>query len=65
LNDWKWIFDVNIWGVINGIYVFVPIMLKQNTECYIINTASMASLITPVIGTSIYSITKFALIAIT
>jgi len=64
LNDWKWTFDVNIWGVINGINVFVPIMLKQGTECFIINTASMASLITPAIGTSIYSITKFAVIAI-
>jgi short-subunit dehydrogenase len=65
LNDWKWIFDVNIWGVINVINVFVPIMLKQDTECFIINTASMASLIIPAIGTSIYSITKFAVIAIT
>ncbi|MFX1406030.1 MAG: SDR family NAD(P)-dependent oxidoreductase [Promethearchaeota archaeon] len=64
LNDWKWIFDVNIWGVINGIHVFLPIMIRQGTECIIINTASMASLITPAIGTSIYSITKFAVIAI-
>jgi len=64
LSEWKWIFDVNIWGVIHGIHVFVPIMLKQDSECYIINTASMAGLITPTIGTGIYSITKHAIIAL-
>ena len=64
LSEWKWIFDVNIWGVIHGIHVFVPIMLKQDSECYIINTASMAGLITPMIGTGIYSITKHAIIAL-
>jgi len=64
LSEWKWIFDVNIWGVIHGIHVFVPIMLKQDSECYIINTASMAGLISPTIGTGIYSITKHAIIAL-
>jgi len=64
LSEWKWIFDVNIWGVIHGIHIFVPIMLKQDSECYIINTASMAGLIIPTIGTGIYSITKHAIIAL-
>jgi len=64
LSEWKWIFGVNLWGVIHGIHVFIPIMLKQNCQCYVINTASMAGLITPTIGTGIYSITKHALIAL-
>ena len=64
LSEWKWIFGVNLWGVIHGIHVFIPIMLKQNYQCYVINTASMAGLITPTIGTGIYSITKHALIAL-
>ncbi len=64
LSEWKWIFDVNIWGVIHGIHIFVPLMLKQDSECYIINTASMAGLIIPTIGTGIYSITKHAIIAL-
>jgi len=64
LFEWKWIFGVNLWGVIHGIHVFIPIMLKQNCQCYVINTASMAGLITPTVGTGIYSITKHALIAL-
>jgi len=64
LSEWKWIFGVNLWGVIHGIHVFIPIMLKQNCQCYVINTASMAGLITPKIGIGIYSITKHALIAL-
>ena len=64
LSEWKWIFGVNLWGVIHGIHVFIPIMLKQNCQCYVINTASMAGLITPTIGTGIYSITKHAMIAL-
>ena len=64
LSDWEWIFSVNVWGIINGIHVFVPIMLKQDIECYIVNTASLAGLIVPILGVGIYSITKHTVIAI-
>ena len=64
LADWEWILSVNVWGVIHGIHVFVSIMLKQDIECFIINTASIAGLITPVLGVGIYSITKHTVIAI-
>jgi NAD(P)-dependent dehydrogenase (short-subunit alcohol dehydrogenase family) len=39
-------------------------MLKQNSQCYVINTASMVGLITPTIGTGIYGMTKHAIIAL-
>ena len=42
IEDWKWVIGVNLWGVIHGIRTFVPIMLKQETEGHIVNTASMA-----------------------
>lgn len=64
LSEWQWILGVNLWGVIHGIHVFTPIMLKQNFDCYIINTCSMAGLISPVPLTSIYSITKYAVVAL-
>ena len=64
LVDWKWILDVNLWGVINGLHVFIPIMLKQDIDCHIVNTASMAGLIPPVLGTSIYGVTKHAIVAL-
>lgn len=30
--DWQWVVDVNMWGVIHGLRVFVPAMLAQDTE---------------------------------
>lgn len=43
-NDWEWVIGVNLWGVIHGVKIFTPIMLSQNTECHIVNTASGAGL---------------------
>jgi NAD(P)-dependent dehydrogenase (short-subunit alcohol dehydrogenase family) len=45
LADWQWVLGVNLWGVIHSLRFFVPIMLKQNMECHIVNTASVAGLI--------------------
>ena len=64
LSEWQWILGVNLWGVIHGIHVFTPIMLKQDIECYIINTASIAGLIPPQVGAGIYGITKHAVVAL-
>lgn len=63
LADWQWVIGVNLWGVIYGVRVFVPIMLAQDTECYIVNTASVAGLLTyhPV---SAYQVTKHAVVAL-
>ena len=41
LADWEWVINVNLWGVIHGVRVFTPIMLEQDTDCHIVNTASM------------------------
>jgi NAD(P)-dependent dehydrogenase (short-subunit alcohol dehydrogenase family) len=42
IEDYEWVLGVNVWGVIHGIRTFVPIMLKQDTEGHVVNTASMA-----------------------
>ena len=44
LADWEWVLGVNLHGVIYGIKTFVPIMLEQDTECHIVNTASIEGL---------------------
>ena len=64
LADWKWILDVNLWGVINGLHIFVPIMLKQDIECHIVNMASIAGLSAPTLGACIYGVSKHAVVAI-
>ncbi len=63
LADWQWVIGVNLWGVINGIKVFMPILLAQDTECYIVNTASLAGLIS-YHPSSPYHATKHAVVAI-
>ncbi len=62
-NDWEWVIGVNLWGVIHGVKVFTPLMLAQNVECHIVNTASGAGLV--VGGPSApYSATKHAVVAL-
>jgi NAD(P)-dependent dehydrogenase (short-subunit alcohol dehydrogenase family) len=63
LADWEWVMGVNLWGVIYGVRTFVPIMLKQADDCHIINTASMAGLISgPALG--IYKVTKHGVVSL-
>ncbi len=63
LADWQWVLGVNLWGVIHGIRVFLPIMLKQEDEGHIVNTASMAGLVSiPML--SIYNVTKHAVVTL-
>jgi NAD(P)-dependent dehydrogenase (short-subunit alcohol dehydrogenase family) len=57
INDWKWVLGANLWGVIHGVHVFVPIMLGQDTESHIVNTASVAGLAS-YHGSGIYKVTK-------
>ena len=63
LSDWKWVLNVNLWGVIHGLHVFLPIMVNQNEEGHIVNTASVAGLVSS--GMLIpYSVSKAAIVAL-
>ena len=63
LDEWQWVMGVNLWGVIHGVRAFVPLMLAQDTECHIINTASMAGLISGP-GLGVYKVTKHAVVSL-
>jgi NAD(P)-dependent dehydrogenase (short-subunit alcohol dehydrogenase family) len=63
LADWQWILGVNLWGVIYGVHFFVPIMLKQDTECHIVNTASVGGLLA-LAGTAPYAVSKHGVVAL-
>ena len=65
LSDWKWIMDVNLWGVIHGTRTFIPIMLEQDTECHIVNTASLSGLMANEIGQGMYIVTKYGVVGLT
>lgn len=64
LRDWRWMIDVNLWGVIHGIHSFLP-RLKANAEGgHIVNTSSLGGLGTrPAMAG--YSVTKFGVVALT
>ena len=62
-KDWEWVIGVNLWGVIHGVKVFMPLMLEQKTECHIVNTASAAGLIVGT-GSAPYATTKHAVVAL-
>ena len=62
-NDWEWVMEVNLWGVIHGVKVFTPLMLAQNTECHIVNTSSTAGLVVGG-GSATYAVTKHAAVAL-
>ncbi len=63
LEDWKWTLDVNLMGVVHGIRNFVPRMLEQGDECHVVNTASVAGLLS-VPGSSSYCVSKHGVVAI-
>jgi NAD(P)-dependent dehydrogenase (short-subunit alcohol dehydrogenase family) len=63
INDWKWVLDVNLWGILYGIRTFVPIMLDQDAEGHIVNTASIAGLIS-YHACAPYHLTKHAVVAL-
>ena len=63
LEDWEWVIGVNLWGVIHGVRTFVPIMLEQKTEGHIVNTASMAGLVSGPFM-SVYDVTKHGVVTL-
>ena len=64
LSDWEWVIGVNLWGVIHGIRTFIPIMLQQDNECYIVNTSSMAGIMSGDFANGIYGITKQGVVSL-
>ena len=64
LDDWKWAMDVNVWGVVHGIRSFVPRMLERGEEGHIVNTASLAGMISGA-GSTVYGTTKHAVVRLT
>ena len=61
--EWKWVLDVNLWGVIHGVRTFVPI-LREQEEGHVVNTASVAGLLSPP-GIAPYNVSKFGVVALT
>ena len=63
LPRWRRIVGTNLWGTIHGCLAFVPRMIAQGAAAHIVNTASMAGLVTPPLSGA-YSATKHAVVAL-
>jgi NAD(P)-dependent dehydrogenase (short-subunit alcohol dehydrogenase family) len=64
LRDWEWVLRVNLWGVIHGVDVFLPILKRQGDPAHIVNTASIAGVLSgmPCIGP--YAVSKVGVVSI-
>lgn len=63
-RSWRWVMDVNFFGVLNGCRVFLP-LLEQQEEAHIVNTASVAAFATGTATMTPYATSKFAVLALT
>ncbi len=63
LEDWHWIVDINLFGVVHGIHHFVPAMVRRGRGGHVVNVASMAGYVA---GSMLpaYTTTKFAVIGL-
>jgi NAD(P)-dependent dehydrogenase (short-subunit alcohol dehydrogenase family) len=63
LQDWRWVIDINLMGVVHGVKAFLPLLKMHGEGGHIVNTASMAGFL-PGTGFGAYTATKFAVVGI-
>ena len=61
-DGWRWIVDVNLFGVIYGIQAFLPRMLESGRDGHIVNVASLAGPVPAPAGHTLYAAAKAFLI---
>jgi len=61
--DWEWVLGVNVWSVIHGIRLFVPRMIAQGDACHVVNTASVAGLLSAQLM-AVYNVSKHAVVTL-
>ncbi len=61
--DWNWVLGVDLWSVIHGVQHFVPRMLQQAEGGHVVNTSSVAGLLsTP--GMAAYNVAKHGVVTL-
>ncbi len=63
LDEWRWITEINLFGVLRGTRTFVPLFKRQRSG-HIVNIASLAGLVHPA-GMASYNAVKAAVVALT
>ncbi len=61
-EEWHWVVDVDLWGVVNGVRVFLPLIERQG-EGHLVATASTSGLVAPPFIAP-YSVAKAGVVAL-
>jgi len=61
LEDWRWIVDINLMGIVHGVEIFLPHIRSHGEGGHVVNMASIAGL-WPTAGSGPYAATKFAVV---
>jgi NAD(P)-dependent dehydrogenase (short-subunit alcohol dehydrogenase family) len=64
-NDWRWTFGVNVFGVANGIHVFLPHMVEHGEDGHVVNTSSPDGGIVAMPSAAVYASSKAAVVTMT
>jgi NAD(P)-dependent dehydrogenase (short-subunit alcohol dehydrogenase family) len=63
LEDWKWVLDINLMGVVHGVRSFLPRMIASGEPGHVVNTASVAGLLS-LPGSAVYCVSKHAVVTL-
>ncbi len=61
--DWEWVLGANLWSVIFGVQHFLPRLLAQAEPSHIVNTASVAGLLSPPAAAA-YNVSKHGVVTL-
>lgn len=61
IEDWRWVVDINLMGVVHGVEVFAPLIDAHGEGGHFVNTASMAGHVA-MPGMGPYHATKYAVV---
>ena len=62
-DDWRWVIDVDLWGVIHGVESFAARIVEQGEGGHIAATASFAGMV-PNVGLGAYCVAKYGVVAL-
>jgi NAD(P)-dependent dehydrogenase (short-subunit alcohol dehydrogenase family) len=62
VEDWRWVMDVNLMGVVHGVAAFLPHIRAHGEGGHFVNTASLAGMLNTM-GFSPYAASKYAVVA--
>ena len=63
MEDWHWVINVNLWGVIHGMKAFAPDMIARGEPGHFVNTASTAGLLA-MADNGPYTASKFGVVGV-